>query len=317
MNGIHDMGGMHGFGLIAPEPDEPVFHEPWEARMFGMRQAMTFPPGTTIDRRRFEREKMPPIEYLRQSYYEHWYFASTALLVEYGDVTRAELRSGRAVSGFARRMDAMPASAVASPRRADGKTRREVSNAPRFAKGQSIATRNLNPEGHTRLPRYARGKRGVIHVWRGAHLRRCERARRGRTAPACRDFRKGIMGRRGGGEGFSVSRSMGKLPWFRLSRRNSPSHGKRRRRRWRTNLCRPAGFTPAEWADALGEAIKRFEQNSGVDDGSNYYRHVLGALEALSTRKSLLSREMLDKRKEAWAEAYEHTPHGKPVTLPQ
>ena len=50
MNGIHDMGGMHGFGPVIPERDEPYFHEPWEARMFGIDQAMTWPPGSTIDR---------------------------------------------------------------------------------------------------------------------------------------------------------------------------------------------------------------------------------------------------------------------------
>ena len=170
MNGIHDMGGMHGFGPIAYERNEPNFHEPWEARMFGLRQAMTFPPGTTIDRKRFEREKMPAIEYLAQSYYEHWYFSTTALLLQAGDITLAELHAGRAAPGSVRRTDAMPASAVAKFAREDGKSARLIADEPRFVVGQSILTRNLNPDGHTRLPRYARAKHGRIHALRGAHV---------------------------------------------------------------------------------------------------------------------------------------------------
>ena len=80
-------------------------------------------------------------------------------------------------------------------------------------------------------------------------------------------------------------------------------------------LVRVGRFTASEWAHALGEAIHRAEQTVGPDDGSGYYRHVLSALEALATRKSIVTQSMLDARKKAWAEAYEHTPHGKPVTL--
>jgi nitrile hydratase accessory protein len=80
-------------------------------------------------------------------------------------------------------------------------------------------------------------------------------------------------------------------------------------------LVRVGRFTASEWASALGEAIRHSEQTVGPDDGSNYYRHVLSALEALAVRKSLVTQSMLDARKEAWSEAYEHTPHGKPVML--
>ena len=65
----------------------------------------------------------------------------------------------------------------------------------------------------------------------------------------------------------------------------------------------------------MGEAIRHAEQTVGPDDGSSYYHHVLSALEALATRKSIVTQSMLDARKKAWVEAYEHTPHGKPVTL--
>jgi nitrile hydratase subunit beta len=170
MNGVHDMGGMHGFGAIEPERDEPIFHEPWEARMFGIVRSMTYPPGSNIDRWRFERESMPPVEYLTQSYYEHWYSTATSLLLKAGFVAKSELISGNAEAGASRRTDAMPASAVAAAARAQGKSARAVSTPPRFAKGQLVLTRNLNPEGHTRLPRYARGKQGRVHLQHGGHV---------------------------------------------------------------------------------------------------------------------------------------------------
>jgi nitrile hydratase subunit beta len=170
MNGVHDMGGMHGLGPIVHEQDEPVFHERWEARMFGINQSMTFPRGTNLDRWRFERETMPPAEYLAQSYYEHWWFIAASLLLKAGQVTNNELISGRAEAAAPRRMDAMRAEAVAPALRARGKMVRPVPTPPRFAEGQPVLTRNLNPEGHTRLPRYARGKRGQIHRRRGGHV---------------------------------------------------------------------------------------------------------------------------------------------------
>jgi nitrile hydratase accessory protein len=80
-------------------------------------------------------------------------------------------------------------------------------------------------------------------------------------------------------------------------------------------LVKTGRVTAAEWASALGAAIRRSEQASGPDDGSNYYRDVLSALEALTIEKALVSRQTLDQRRADWAEAYEHTPHGRPVTL--
>jgi nitrile hydratase len=170
MNGIHDMGGMHGLGAIEREENEPVFHARWEGRMFGISEAMTFPPGATIDRGRFLIEIMPPAAYLAQSYYERWYFACAAALLEGGMVTIEELRSGRAAPGSARRDDALRATEVARANAKRGIYERATAAAPRFAVGQSVRTRNIHPAGHTRLPRYARGKVGVIHHYCGAHV---------------------------------------------------------------------------------------------------------------------------------------------------
>ncbi len=170
MNGVHDMGGMHGLGPIEREDDEPVFHERWEGRMFGISEAMTFPPGATIDRGRFLIEIMPPAAYLAQSYYERWYFTCAAAVLEGGMVTIEELRLGRAAPGFARRDDAQRAAEVALANATRGIYEREAREPPRFGIGQRVRTRNIHPAGHTRLPRYARGKVGVIHRHCGAHV---------------------------------------------------------------------------------------------------------------------------------------------------
>jgi len=74
-------------------------------------------------------------------------------------------------------------------------------------------------------------------------------------------------------------------------------------------------FTAVEWADALGAAIKRAQAAGDPDDGSTYYHHVLAALEQLVLAKNIASADLLAARKAAWIDAYEHTPHGKPVEL--
>ena len=183
MNGIHDMGGMHGFGAIAPEADEPVFHEAWEARMFGIAEATTFPPGFAVDRFRFLRETMPPAAYLTWSYYEHWWFVTALALLQAGTITLDELRAGHAAAGRTKRDDAMRPADVKVVIGKGGQSTRAVDALARFSVGQAVATRNLNPAGHTRLPRYARGKRGLVHHWHGAHVFADSSARGGGECP--------------------------------------------------------------------------------------------------------------------------------------
>ena len=91
MNGAHDMGGMHGFGAIAPEPDEPVFHEEWERRAFALTLAMGAYGSWNLDMSRHARERMHPVDYLSTSYYEHWLHGLELLLVEKGLLTRQEI----------------------------------------------------------------------------------------------------------------------------------------------------------------------------------------------------------------------------------
>jgi nitrile hydratase subunit beta len=173
MNGVHDLGGMHGFGPVEPEPNEPVFHAEWERRVFATSMATGFFGTWNIDMSRHAREKMPPAEYLATSYYEHWLWGLERLLVEQGLLTPAEIESR--VSELAR--GAVAPTAPAKPPDTvrvlrPGEVERLLSTGnpfrvdaeipPRFKAGDAVITRKINPLGHTRLPRYARGRRGTI-----------------------------------------------------------------------------------------------------------------------------------------------------------
>ena len=93
MNGAHDLGGMHGFGPVGPEPNEPVFHSEWERRVFALNVSTGFLGRWNIDMSRHSRELMPPAEYLATSYYEHWLFGLEQLVVEHGFLTRDEIEA--------------------------------------------------------------------------------------------------------------------------------------------------------------------------------------------------------------------------------
>jgi nitrile hydratase len=162
MNGIHDMGGMHGMGPVRPEPDEPVFHARWEARAFALARAMGAFGRWNIDASRHQRELIPPAEQLRMSYYERWLAGLTELLLKHGFVSPDELASGKADPGPARCTPALPAQKVAALVAHGSPASREARSPPRFRPGQPVRARNLNPTGHTRLPRYVRGKVGAI-----------------------------------------------------------------------------------------------------------------------------------------------------------
>src|ERR1700754_4095274 len=97
MNGVHDMGGMDGFGKVAPEPNEPMFHTEWEARVLAMVRAMGAAGAFNIDTSRFAREMLPPHVYLSSSYYKKWQLGMESNLVERGFVGADELAAGRAL----------------------------------------------------------------------------------------------------------------------------------------------------------------------------------------------------------------------------
>jgi len=162
MNGVHDMGGMHGMGPIQYEKNEPVFHERWEARVYALASAVGAWRKWNIDASRHQRELIPPAEYLRMSYYEKWLAGLVELLVKSGLATRAEVESATPSPGSPKVTPPLTADKV-PPRIAKGApTSRNVPAVARFQTGQRVRARNMHPVGHTRLPRYARGKFGTI-----------------------------------------------------------------------------------------------------------------------------------------------------------
>jgi nitrile hydratase len=158
MNGIHDMGGMHGFGRVEVEANEPVFHHRWEGRVFGMIRSLR---GDNIDAGRHGIERLDPVTYLKNGYFGRWLGAFEAALARLGIVTADDI-AARMKSRRRRRPRAKHAAKVSwspSPGRSYA---RDVDHAPAFGEGQAVVTRDLQPEGHTRLPGYARRRRGVI-----------------------------------------------------------------------------------------------------------------------------------------------------------
>lgn len=163
MNGIHDMGGMHGMGPLQTEDDGPVFHTRWEARVFALRRAMGAWKRWNIDTTRYEIERMAPSEYLSLSYYARQFVAFSKMLIESGFVTEAEIATGTAAEGQPKLTPALTVQKALALVANGVPTSRDIAIAPRFQEKQRVRSRNVHPVGHTRLPRYARDKAGVIH----------------------------------------------------------------------------------------------------------------------------------------------------------
>jgi nitrile hydratase len=166
MDGIHDLGGMDGFGRVVVEADEPVFHEPWERRVFGMLAALAFTRLTNAHVYRHAVERMAPEDYLRAPYYERMLTGLATLLVERGTLDRATL-DGRMPGGFPLARPEHPSAAAEARQaaRTGGTSVRHAARAggsARFHVGDAVRVRNSHPHGHTRCPRYVRGHRGVV-----------------------------------------------------------------------------------------------------------------------------------------------------------
>ncbi|HLN01675.1 MAG TPA: nitrile hydratase subunit beta [Bryobacteraceae bacterium] len=170
MNGVHDMGGMHGMGPVQAEKDEHVFHARWEARTFALNIAMAASGKWNIDTGRHEIELIPAAEYLRMSYYEKWFVRLVELLVKTELVSREELDTGHPAPGVPKANPLVTADQVPAMLAAGSLASRPIEATPRFQPGQRVHVRNMHPAGHTRLPRYARGKLGTIDRHRGAYV---------------------------------------------------------------------------------------------------------------------------------------------------
>lgn len=169
MNGVHDMGGMHGFGRVHPEQDEPVFHAPWEGRVFGLQRVMGYAGLWNIDVSRALVENIAPHLYLSVSYYEKWLMGLESGLAARNLVGADEISAGHAL----RPGEALPNKLAAGDVEkilVRGSFARPAAAPARFAPGARVRAKNINPPTHTRLPRYARGHVGTVEAVRGCHV---------------------------------------------------------------------------------------------------------------------------------------------------
>jgi nitrile hydratase beta subunit len=169
-NSIHDMGGMHGFGPVEPEPNEPVFHAPWEGRVLAMQRATGVFGLWTIDAGRASLENLPPLNYLASSYYRRWFLGLERRLVAHGLVGEEEIAAGRSLRPGIRLNRKLTLDDAKDWRGPLASYERPAAVPARFKAGESVRTRNINPTTHTRLPRYARDKTGTVEAIRGCHV---------------------------------------------------------------------------------------------------------------------------------------------------
>lgn len=159
MNGIHDMGGMQDMGPVRHEPNEPVFHASWERRMFALFNALDLSWPVM----RHQIDLIPPATYLRVSYFERWLSAIVPLTINAGMLTPSEIETGKVIGGTNEKWHVVTAAEVATWSGPDPNPEAFSDAVAAFRVEQRVRARNINPTGHTRLPRYARGKAGTIH----------------------------------------------------------------------------------------------------------------------------------------------------------
>jgi len=162
MNGVHDMGGLQDMGPVQHEKDEPVFHAAWEGRICAINAALRAMGNWNLDAWRHEIELLPPADYLRMTYYERWLRINEQLVVKHGLVTPSELTAGAPDPRSAKAIPALSAAVAASHLGRGIPSSHDPQVPPHFEVGQRVRARNINPTGHTRLPRYARGRVGAI-----------------------------------------------------------------------------------------------------------------------------------------------------------
>ena len=170
MNGVHDMGGMDGFGKVEPEPNEPVFHAPWEGRVMAMNRAMGATGAWNIDMSRFSRETLPAHVYLGSSYYRKWFLGLQQMLLERGLIDADEVEAGRALRpGKPLKRGNFTVGDI--PRvLSRGSFSRPAQGPARYKPGDRVRAKNIHPATHTRLPRYVRGHVGVVDRLHGSHV---------------------------------------------------------------------------------------------------------------------------------------------------
>src|SRR6185295_4990512 len=170
MNGVHDLGGMDGFGQVEIEPNEPVFHETWEGRVMALVRALGAQGAFNIDTSRFYRETLPPHVYLGSSYYKKWLLGFENLLVDKGYIAADEVKAGHALKETKKPPRGKFTRDQVERIMVRGKFGRAAQAPAKFKAGDRVRARNINPVTHTRLPRYVRGHVGVVELNHGAQV---------------------------------------------------------------------------------------------------------------------------------------------------
>ena len=170
MNGPHDMGGFTGFGPVAAEIDEPVFHSEWERRTFALNLAVGMNGMWNIDEARHARELLEPIRYWSSSYYQYRHDALEAQLLALGMVSAEELGAGQMATPPVRVKRVAKAEDIPTILNTGGPADRPCNRPQLFRIGDRVRARMMTPQGHTRLVRYARGRVGEIVRVHGTHV---------------------------------------------------------------------------------------------------------------------------------------------------
>ncbi len=170
MNGVHDMGGMDGFGKVEPEANEPTFHHEWEGRVMAMVRAMGAQGAFNIDASRFARESLPPEIYLSSSYYKKWFLALERHLANLGMVSADEVATGHSLRRSATLKRGKFAVDDVERIMVRSSFGRDAQAPEIFKPGDKVRAKNINPATHTRLPRYVRGHTGIVERVNGCHV---------------------------------------------------------------------------------------------------------------------------------------------------
>lgn len=174
MDGIHDLGGMHGFGPVVSEENMHEQHAEWHSRTRALLRVARSHGVINIDEFRHRIERLRPVDYLTSGYYERWLKSIECLLVEKGVVTQDEVAERmtllRERPGAVLATSRQPVAADVARPAARVPTTPPLKTEPGFREGEAVLARNIHPVGHTRLPRYVRGKRGTIHQFQGIHV---------------------------------------------------------------------------------------------------------------------------------------------------
>jgi nitrile hydratase len=172
MDGIHDMGGMQDWGSVkAPDPDEPVFHDEWEKKAFALALLSMRVSGTNLDAFRYAMDRLHPMDYMGDGYYGRWLRGAENLLTDSGIIApgavdaRARNRLGASVAEPEAPEPHKPDYAPTGPG-----SLRQVDSKPAYAVGDRVRAADIHPKGHTRLPRFVRGRSGTVRKVQPAHL---------------------------------------------------------------------------------------------------------------------------------------------------